>query len=180
MPNAPSTNQSDTSLTRDILYAVRYYLGGRRTLFFLAALLIVGGVALNWGWLAAIGVAPILLALLPCAVMCALGLCMHKMTSRAQGTNKNAIGTQAQRVQTSNSQAQIVEAPVLVDPVSRRPLPCATVVASAHKGHVYYFENRANRDVFEADPEKYLAETEVMAAAASSIAPVAGVADASA
>ena len=49
---------------------------GRRTWIALAAILIVGGAALNWGWLVAAGVAPLLLALAPCAAMCALGLCM--------------------------------------------------------------------------------------------------------
>jgi hypothetical protein len=77
MTNAPSTETSDQSLTRDVLYAIRYYLGGPRTMIVLAVILIVGGIALNWGWLVAAGVAPILIALLPCAVMCALGLCMN-------------------------------------------------------------------------------------------------------
>lgn len=36
---------------------------------------IVGGAALNWSWLTAIGVAPILLAIAPCGVMCAVGMC---------------------------------------------------------------------------------------------------------
>jgi hypothetical protein len=35
------------------------------------------GLALNWTWLTAIGAAPILLGLLTCAAMCALGLCMR-------------------------------------------------------------------------------------------------------
>tara|TARA_R110001599_G_scaffold222239_1_gene421223 strand:+ start:465 stop:635 length:171 start_codon:yes stop_codon:yes gene_type:complete len=39
-------------------------------------MLIGGGMALNWGWLAAVGAAPLILALAPCAVMCGLGLCM--------------------------------------------------------------------------------------------------------
>ena len=47
----------------------------RRTLIRSAAL-IGGGMALNWGWLAAVGAAPLILALAPCAVMCGLGLCM--------------------------------------------------------------------------------------------------------
>jgi hypothetical protein len=36
------------------------------------------GLALNWGWLTAAGIAPVLLSLLPCAAMCALGLCMRR------------------------------------------------------------------------------------------------------
>ncbi|MBM1170117.1 hypothetical protein [Microvirga arabica] len=50
--------------------------GGRRTWIALAAILLVGGAALNWGWLVAAGIAPLLLALAPCAAMCAVGLCM--------------------------------------------------------------------------------------------------------
>lgn len=40
---------------------------------------LVTGVALNWGWLTAIGIAPVLIGLLPCAAMCALGLCMPRL-----------------------------------------------------------------------------------------------------
>ena len=40
---------------------------------------VVGGLALNWGWLTAIGVAPILLAVAPCGIICALGLCATGM-----------------------------------------------------------------------------------------------------
>ena len=43
----------------------------------LAAAAIVGaGLALGWPAVVALGVAPIVLSVLPCAVMCALGLCM--------------------------------------------------------------------------------------------------------
>lgn len=38
----------------------------------------------GWGWLVAVGAAPIILSLLPCAIMCGLGLCMHKMSSKQQ------------------------------------------------------------------------------------------------
>jgi len=49
---------------------------GRRGLI-LAAMAAIGvGLWLNWGWVAAIGAAPLILAVAPCAVMCGLGLCM--------------------------------------------------------------------------------------------------------
>jgi hypothetical protein len=49
---------------------------GRRGLV-LAALSVTAAVAvLNWGWLTAVGLAPLILAVAPCAAMCALGLCM--------------------------------------------------------------------------------------------------------
>jgi hypothetical protein len=76
-------------LTKDAINLGRYYLwnaanwarpylGGRRGLIFLAVAVLGFGAALNWGWLVAIGVAPILLALAPCAAMCAFGLCAMK------------------------------------------------------------------------------------------------------
>ena len=42
----------------------------------LGGAVMVAGFALNWNWLVAIGLAPLLLTTLPCAVMCAVGLCM--------------------------------------------------------------------------------------------------------
>lgn len=72
----PSRNP-DATLPRDILYAVRYYMGRRRVLVPAAIAIVGGGVLLNWSWLVAIGMAPLLLAILPCAAMCALGLCMN-------------------------------------------------------------------------------------------------------
>ncbi|PZX12463.1 hypothetical protein LX81_03567 [Palleronia aestuarii] len=52
------------------------WLTRRRLMFVGAASVMGGGMALNWGWLTAIGLAPILVSLAPCAAMCGLGLCM--------------------------------------------------------------------------------------------------------
>lgn len=49
---------------------------GRTGWLILAGTIIFAGAVLNWGWLTAIGAAPLILALAPCAVMCGLGLCM--------------------------------------------------------------------------------------------------------
>ena len=38
------------------------------------------GLAFNWSWLVAAGLAPLLLSVLPCVAMCALGICMSRMT----------------------------------------------------------------------------------------------------
>ena len=59
----------------------------RRGLILAAMSLSGAGIALNWGWLTAVGAAPLVLALAPCAVMCGLGLCM-KGGSRP-GKNEN-------------------------------------------------------------------------------------------
>lgn len=49
----------------------------RQALMLAGVTVAAGGAAFNWGWLTAIGVAPILISLAPCAAMCALGLCMR-------------------------------------------------------------------------------------------------------
>ncbi|CCV08352.1 hypothetical protein MESS2_730248 [Mesorhizobium metallidurans STM 2683] len=66
---------SDGSLGRDILLYIRHSLRDRRVLIGIAAVVLVAAATFNWGWLVAIGVAPLLLAMAPCAAMCALGLC---------------------------------------------------------------------------------------------------------
>ena len=54
-------------------------LATRNRLMMAGGAVVIGGLALNWGWLTAIGVAPILLAVAPCGIMCALGLCAMGM-----------------------------------------------------------------------------------------------------
>ena len=55
----------------------------RNRLLGAGGVLLVAGMAFNWGWLTAVGAAPILLAMAPCAAMCALGLCMVGMKRTA-------------------------------------------------------------------------------------------------
>lgn len=44
------------------------------------------------------------------------------------------------------------------DPVSRRSVEASGgTISSIYHGRAFYFENRENRDLFESDPEKYLA-----------------------
>jgi hypothetical protein len=69
-----------SALPGDLTSTIRRHLGNRRLLLAVAILALVAGAALNWGWLVALGIAPVLLSLLPCAVMCALGMgCMKMM-----------------------------------------------------------------------------------------------------
>jgi hypothetical protein len=79
MATPESTNTADTSLKRDVLHAVRYYLGNRWGLLAAGILVLTIGAALNWSWLVAAGIAPIILSLAPCAIMCAVGLCCMNM-----------------------------------------------------------------------------------------------------
>ncbi|SFO68289.1 hypothetical protein SAMN03159463_02670 [Mesorhizobium sp. NFR06] len=56
---------------------------GRRGLIAAGVAIAVASLAFNWSFLVAAGIAPVLLGLLPCAAMCALGLCMNRMTGRS-------------------------------------------------------------------------------------------------
>ncbi len=67
-----------------------HYAGGRRGLLILAADVVGAGLYSSWGWLAAIGVAPLLLALAPCAAMCALGLCMSRGIGKSSSAESKA------------------------------------------------------------------------------------------
>src|SRR3546814_11929122 len=83
MTTPRSRETTATSLSQDLLYMTRYYLGGRRGLLILAGLVLAAGLVLNWSWLVAVGIAPILIAVLPCVAMCALGLCMSRAGGRS-------------------------------------------------------------------------------------------------
>ena len=60
---------------------------GRRGLWILGGVVVAAGLATNWSWLTAIGIAPLLVAAAPCLVMCALGLCMMGRNSKSCSTN---------------------------------------------------------------------------------------------
>ena len=71
--------------------------GNWRFWLVIAAIALIAGAAVNWSWLAAVGLAPLLLTLLPCAAMCALGLCMHKDAGDScHGSPKETTGSRAE------------------------------------------------------------------------------------
>ncbi|RWA97364.1 hypothetical protein [Mesorhizobium sp.] len=78
MTTTESSQTSDASLGRDVIHAVRYLRGWRGPVAITAVA--VTGIAFGWSWLVAAGVAPLLLSVLPCVAMCALGLCMNRLT----------------------------------------------------------------------------------------------------
>ena len=67
----------------------RSWFTGRRGLILGGIAIVITGLDLSWGWLAAIGAAPIILSLAPCAAMCAIGACsmMKGNSSCAKGTS---------------------------------------------------------------------------------------------
>lgn len=78
--NPPETaTATRPSLAQDWLHALRYWLDRRRLLIILAVVLVLAATALNWSWLVAVGIAPLLVAFAPCAAMCALGLCASRL-----------------------------------------------------------------------------------------------------
>lgn len=87
---AETKKTGEMSLTESTVGLLRYYLGGRRGLILLTVIALGAGLVLNWNWLVAAGIAPLLLALAPCAAMCALGLCMNKMGSKSCSTESSA------------------------------------------------------------------------------------------
>jgi hypothetical protein len=87
MSSPETAGTTEPSLARDWLSALRYWLRGPKSVAVLVVSALVVGAALNWSWLVAVGIAPLLLTVLPCALMCGLGLCMNKMTGSSCSTS---------------------------------------------------------------------------------------------
>lgn len=66
-----------------VVRVARQYLTGWRGLLLLAAIALFAFAVLNWSWLVAAGIAPLLITALPCVAMCALGLCANKMMGKS-------------------------------------------------------------------------------------------------
>lgn len=90
MTSPETAGATERSLAQDWLHALRYWLRGRRGVAILVLSAVVVGAALNWNWLVAAGIAPLLLTALPCIAMCGLGLCMSRMTGRSCSTSSSA------------------------------------------------------------------------------------------
>jgi len=90
MSSPETAGATRPSLAQDWLYALRYWLRGPKGIAVLIVSALVVGAALNWSWLVAAGIAPLLLTVLPCAVMCGLGLCMNKMSGSSCSTSSGS------------------------------------------------------------------------------------------
>ena len=73
LPTPPGATAPDGHGIADRLPS---WLRDRRAVMLGVFALVGAGLALGWPWLVAFGLAPLVLAVLPCAAMCALGLCM--------------------------------------------------------------------------------------------------------
>lgn len=93
-----SNSVSETSLSADIFRYIRHQLRGRRGLIVAAVALGIPALWIGWPWLVVAGVAPLLVALAPCAIMCALGLCAMKAGTKA---NHDEAGSKISRSEPS-------------------------------------------------------------------------------
>jgi hypothetical protein len=59
---------------------------GPRGKWLMVAMAVAAGLTLGWEQLVVLGIAPILLSLLPCLVMCGLGLCVMKCKDKPAGS----------------------------------------------------------------------------------------------
>src|SRR5918996_2745884 len=91
MSSPETADATSPSLAQDWLRALRYWLRGRYGVIVLIGLALAIGAALNWSWLVAVGIAPLLLTMLPCAAMCAIGLCANKMLGGAFPAENNPV-----------------------------------------------------------------------------------------
>ena len=90
--NTPQTRNTTVSLVQGVVNVAWPHLTSKRGLIALAVGIVVAGAALGWDWLVAAGMAPVLLAALPCAAMCALGLCMNKAGDKSCSTGDKTPG----------------------------------------------------------------------------------------
>jgi hypothetical protein len=86
--------------TQPVQEFMRRWLTGRRGLVIGGVAIVAAGLALGWNWLSAIGVAPIILSLAPCAAMCAIGACAM-MKGNSSGAKPDASIPTAAPVLTS-------------------------------------------------------------------------------
>jgi hypothetical protein len=83
------------SLGRDVVTATRHYLGKRWVLLALSGGLVIGlGLYFGgWGWLVTVGAAPVILSILPCLIMCGLGMCMACRSANKESATASAVET---------------------------------------------------------------------------------------
>lgn len=91
MTTSETAQQSQTPHVKAESATLQRRLGGRESLA-AGTVLVAGGAAFSWDWLVAVGIAPVILALLPCAAMCALGWCAMRSGASCQ---KHALADDA-------------------------------------------------------------------------------------
>jgi hypothetical protein len=98
---AAASNGRPVQTLRDF---IRPWFSGRRGLIIGGVAIVAAGLALGWNWLSAIGAAPIILSLAPCAAMCALGACAM-MRGNSSCAKSDSLGP-AKPPETTSAPAQ--------------------------------------------------------------------------
>lgn len=144
IPSSRPADEPQPPLARDLLHLARYYVGGRRGLLILAGVALVAGLTLNWGWLTAVGVAPILISLLPCAAMCALGLCMSRTGGKACSTGASTRGSGAAADKAAPDGGTMAFDPAATEPLDQ--IPNGAAMASLADARPQPLEERNTTD----------------------------------
>lgn len=72
----PNINPNAFAPAPTVPSLIRIALHNRMVLLVAGTAIALGGLGLGWGWLTAIGLAPLILSVAPCLIMCAFGMCM--------------------------------------------------------------------------------------------------------
>ena len=101
--SANEASFNEASLGRDFARYFRYRFGGRRGLITAAIVLMAPALWLGWPWLVAAGLAPLIIAMAPCAVMCAVGACAMggKSCKKSEADGAAASAADASSVSTA-------------------------------------------------------------------------------
>ena len=77
--NTRDTSPAVDTVSTECCAAPRSFWSRPRILAVAGTAALGGGAWLGWDWLVALGVAPILIAVGPCLLMCGAGLCVGKL-----------------------------------------------------------------------------------------------------
>ena len=94
MKTSEASKTQEANPLQNLFSVLGEKLRGKNGLIAVAVLAVGGGLFLNWSWLVAAGIAPLILGILPCVAMCALGLCANKMGGKSSSeTPPKTTGT---------------------------------------------------------------------------------------
>ena len=92
---ALNTGTQTASPTQAAISLIQAALRNRLVLIAAGIAIILGGLGLGWGWLTAIGLAPIILSVAPCLIMCAFGMCMMGKAGKSMSAQNAPSNTQS-------------------------------------------------------------------------------------
>ena len=117
--NRAEPTSADPTFTKLLSSTLYPWVSGRKGWLTLTVIAAMGGMYFNWAWLVAAGVAPLLLAILPCVAMCALGLC-HRMLTGAKSCERQMTDTKPADKHADDQPQKVDPLPAQYDDVARR------------------------------------------------------------